>query len=61
MYRKYTLLISNLKYLFGHSPMPASQMEETLREAACMGNICTLKKILQTGAKVNAQNPVNGW
>ena len=41
--------------------MLASEMEETLREAACMGNIYTLKKILQTGAKVNAQNPVNGW
>ena len=36
-------------------------MDESLREAACQGNLDSLKRLLQTGSNVNSQNGMNGW
>lgn len=35
--------------------------DEVLREAACVGNIDSVRKLVQMGASVNSQNIVNGW
>lgn len=36
-------------------------LEEKLREAACFGDIETIKELLAMGVNVNSQNDVNGW
>ena len=36
-------------------------MEESLREAACVGNLLTVKKMVENGVSVNSQNSMNGW
>lgn len=36
-------------------------VNETFREAACLGNLQWVKQLLQMGASVNSQNKMNGW
>lgn len=36
-------------------------MAESLREAACVGNLFAVKKMLNNGVCVNSQNAMNGW
>lgn len=36
-------------------------MEELLREAACLGNLQAVQKLLLSGTKINSQNSMNGW
>ncbi len=36
-------------------------MEEDLREAACMGNVLVVQKLLRSGVSINSQNSMNGW
>ena len=36
-------------------------MEEAVREAACLGNLDGVKKLLHNGACINAQHSINGW
>lgn len=39
----------------------ADNDDEVLREAACVGNMDSVRKLVQMGASVNSQNIVNGW
>ena len=36
-------------------------MEELLREAASLGNLDGVQKLLQSGTNINSQNGMNGW
>jgi hypothetical protein len=36
-------------------------MEELLREAACLGNLDAVQKLLEKGASFNSQHTLNGW
>ena len=36
-------------------------MEELLREAACLGNLDAVQKLLGKGASINSQHNLNGW
>ena len=36
-------------------------MDESLREAACLGNLLSLQKLLRSGANINSKNSMNGW
>lgn len=36
-------------------------MEELLKEAACLGNLDAVQKLLQKGARINAQHSINEW
>ncbi|XP_053564440.1 ankyrin repeat domain-containing protein 40 [Bombina bombina] len=36
-------------------------MEERLREAAALGDLEEVKKILKSGVNINSQNEINGW
>ena len=36
-------------------------MDESLREAACAGNLLAVKKLLSNGVNINSQNSMNGW
>ena len=36
-------------------------MNESLREAASLGNLDAVRKLLQNGACINSQNGINGW
>lgn len=39
----------------------AMDTDEALREAACIGNLKAVKKLIGSGTNVNSQNSVNGW
>ena len=36
-------------------------MGESLREAACLGNLQAVEKLIANGASINSQNSMNGW
>ena len=36
-------------------------MEESLREAACVGDLVAVTKLIQAGVDVNSANKMNGW
>lgn len=36
-------------------------LEESLREVACLGDLQKLKMLIGAGANLNSQNLVNGW
>jgi hypothetical protein len=36
-------------------------MAESLREAASIGNLAAVEKLLTSGVAINSQNPMNGW
>ena len=36
-------------------------MEESLREAACVGDLASVTKLIQAGVDVNSANKINGW
>ena len=35
--------------------------EAGLREAACIGNVKAVKKLINSGININTQNAMNGW
>ena len=37
------------------------ESEEELREAACVGNLKAVKKLISSGISINSQNAMNGW
>lgn len=37
------------------------ESEEALREAACIGNLKAVKKLINSGININSQNAMNGW
>ena len=39
----------------------AAVREEQLREAACVGDVVALNKLIQHGVDVNSKNAINGW
>ena len=39
----------------------AMESEEALREAACIGNVKAVRKLIGSGTSVNSQNSMNGW
>lgn len=36
-------------------------MEESLREAACVGDFSAVTKLIEAGVNVNSANKINGW
>ena len=36
-------------------------MEESLREAACVGDLTAVTKLIEAGVNVNSANKMNGW
>jgi len=42
-------------------PVTEREQEESLREAAALGNEEKLESLIRNGVVVNAQNTVNGW
>jgi len=36
-------------------------MEESLREAACVGDLAAVTKLIEAGVNVNSANKLNGW
>ena len=38
-----------------------TRMDELLREAACLGNLDAVQKLLEKGASINSQHSINGW
>lgn len=39
----------------------ASELEEELREACCIGNTEVIMKLVNKGVNINSQNKINGW
>lgn len=37
------------------------ESDEALREAACIGNLTAVKKLINNGISINSQNVMNGW